>query len=304
MNTKYYTIEEIKELGNNKITEIIKNNILNSKNKDFIINLTITYNDANNISLFGDHDWNETIFGDNIYTYGGIFYNKNEKNYIIYQSKRFLNYMFNINDCPYKFFEDIYNNITNNNISIDGQLLFIYNNNTNIKINEKTYDLYNNLNLLFNNNNSDYNNSDYNNDMYSYILPNTKINLSLKLHELSSLNFELKDNLGNYELRLYINSIELPTNEFTDILIKKTKKTKKYKNYFCNYIYFNELDICKEQIIKNNIKINKLKENNLNDEKIKKIEIINNKIINFLNEKEKELEELKKMKRNQIIKIK
>ena len=220
-----------------------------------------------------------------------FFYNKNEKNYIIYQSERFLNYMFNINfnDCPYKFFEDIYNNITNNNISIDGNLLFIYNNNTNIKNNEKIYDLYNNLNLLFN-----YNNSDNNNDLYSYILPNTKINLSLKLHKLSSLNFELKDNLGNYELRLYINSIELPTNEFTNILIKKTKK---YKNYFYKYICFNDLeDICKikKQIMKNNIKINKLKQNNLNDEKIKKIEIINNKMIDFLKENENEEENKEK----------
>lgn len=73
MDIKYYTIEEIKELGDNKITEIIKNNILKSVDKDFIINLTITYDDAINISLFGDHDWNETIFGNNIYTYGGIF---------------------------------------------------------------------------------------------------------------------------------------------------------------------------------------------------------------------------------------
>lgn len=52
MDTKYYTAEEIKQLGNDKLIELVKNNILNSKNKDFIINLNFTYNNIKECRLF------------------------------------------------------------------------------------------------------------------------------------------------------------------------------------------------------------------------------------------------------------
>lgn len=215
MDTKYYTAEEIKQLGNDKLIELVKNNILNSKNKDFIINLNFTYNNIKECRLFGEVSYNNTIFGDDIFTYRSIYYDKKEKEYIAFGTllDNILNIIFTNN--YYYFIKGIYNS----------ELNFIFNDNTEINVNNKNYLLYENIGLLFNFNN--FNNSDKFHYI-SYILPNTNFYTSLKLHK-----FKLdKDNIDKYELRLYINKIELPTNTFTKLLIKKSNC---YKNYIYKY---------------------------------------------------------------------
>lgn len=259
MDTKYYTTEEIKQLGYDKLIKLVKNNILNSKNKDFIINLNFTYNNIEGCSLFDEESLDNTIFGDDIYIYGSIYYDEKEKEYIAFGTllNDILNTIFTHN---YDFIENIYNSINNKIIIGNNDLNFIFNDNTEINVNNKNYLLYENIGLLFNINKP---------DCYhyiSYILPNTNFYASLKLHK-----FELnEDNNDTYELRLYINKIELPTNTFTKLLIKKS-------NYYKNYIYKYTIE---QFIYEINSKLDELLD--------KKDENKINQIIKKINIKEKE----------------
>lgn len=281
MDTKYYTIEDIKKLGDDKLTEIIKNNILKSENKDFIINLTFTYKDnLKNILSFNEDGYFITIFNNDIYVYDSIYYDKKEENYVAFGIKinencninnriNEYNILYNIFNHKINYIKDIYNSININiNFPHYASLLFIYNEDSIIDINNKYYYLYENPKLLFQKISND-DSFEY----QSYILPDTKFYASLKLSKFNYEHIEHNDN--DYELRLYINKIEIPKYTFIKMLLKKSYK---YDYYMDKYIL--QLDGKFKPIEKLQNMLNEKDENK------------KNQLINDLNNEEKE--EIKK----------